>query len=92
MFYACKCSLDLAIAYRKNIQSPAVTGVVYREFFVTRLKREETTHIPGDYLMTHFSFGRFIRQENPSYWFCSTILVPPPQMRMRSANFQVILI
>ena len=25
MFYACKCSLDLAIAYRKNIQSPAVT-------------------------------------------------------------------
>ena len=26
-------------------------------------------HIPGDYLVTLFSSGRFIREENPSYWF-----------------------
>ena len=48
MFYACKSSLDLAIAYPKNIQSPKSPGVVYREFFVTRFKREEADHIPGD--------------------------------------------
>ena len=47
-------------------QSP---GVVYREFFVTRSKIEETDHIPGDYLVTLLSFGRFIRQENPNYRF-----------------------
>ena len=58
--------LDLSIPYRKNIQSP---GVVYREYCVTRFKVEETDHIPGDYLVTLFSFGGFIRQENPSYRF-----------------------
>ena len=36
---------------------------------MTRFKIEETDHIPGDYLVTLFSFGRFIRQENPSYRF-----------------------
>ena len=67
MFYACKCSLDLAIPYRKNIQSPAFIRGRLLGIFVTRFKREETDHIPGDYLVTLFSFGRFIRQENPSY-------------------------
>ena len=50
--------------YRKNIQSP---GAVYREFFVTRFRKEETDDILGDYLVILFSFGRNIRQENPSY-------------------------
>ena len=66
MSYACKCPLDLSIPYRKNIQSP---GVVYREFFVTRFKIEEIDDIPSSYLVTLFSFSRFIRQENPSYRF-----------------------
>ena len=42
-------------------------------FFVTRFKIEETGHILGDYLVTLFSFGRFIRQENPSYWFLKIV-------------------
>ena len=68
MFYACECSLDIAIAYRKNFNSHQQSPrVVYREFFVAKFKKEETDHIPGDYLVTYFSFGRFIRQENPSY-------------------------
>ena len=69
MVYACKCSLDLSISYSKNIQSPAVTRCRIPGIFVTRFKIEETDHIPGDYLVTLFSFGRFIRQENPSYRF-----------------------
>ena len=59
--------LDLSIPYRKNIQSPAVTRCRNREHFVTRFKVEGTDHIPGDCLVTLFSFGRFIRQENLSY-------------------------
>ena len=58
--------LYLTVKIFSHQQSP---GVVYREFFVTRFKIEETDHIPGDYLVTLFSFGRFIRQENPSYRF-----------------------
>ena len=58
--------LYLTVKIFSHQQSP---GVVNREFFVTRFKREETDHIPGDYLVTLFSFGRFIRQENPSYRF-----------------------
>ena len=63
-FNVCKCSLDLSIPYRKNIQSQQSPGVVYWEFFVTRFKIEETDHIAGDYLVTLFSFGKFIRQGN----------------------------
>ena len=44
-------------------QSP---GVVYRGFFVTKFKIREIDHIPGDYLVTLFTFGRFIRWGNPS--------------------------
>ena len=68
MFYGCKCSLDLlylTVKISSHQQSP---GVVHLEFFVTRFKIEETDHLPGDYLVTLFSFGRFIRQGNPSYW------------------------
>ena len=69
MFYACKCSLDLFIPYRKNIQSPAVTRCRIPGIFCHQIQIEETDHIPGDYLVTLFIFGRFIRQENPRYWF-----------------------
>ena len=69
MFYACKCSLDLAILYRKNIQLPAVTKCRIPGIFVVRFKREEADHTPCDYLVTLFSFSRFIRQENLCYRF-----------------------
>ena len=69
MFYACKCSLDLLYLTVKMLSHRKSSGVVYRNSFVTRFKIEETDDIPGDYLVTLFSFGRFIRQENPSYRF-----------------------
>ena len=70
MFYACKCSLVLSITYCKNIQSPAVTRCRIPGIFCHQIQnRWETDHIPGDYLVTLFSFGRFIRQENPIYRF-----------------------
>ena len=46
-------------------QSP---GVVYQRFFVTKFKIREIHHIPGDYLVTIFTFSRFIRWGNPSCW------------------------
>ena len=58
--------LYLTVKIFSHQQSP---GVVNQEFFVTRLKIEKTDHKSGDYLVTLFSFGRFIRQGNPSYWF-----------------------
>ena len=57
--------LYLTVKIFSHQQSP---GVVNQEFFVTRLKIEKTDHKSGDYLVTLFSFGRFIRQGNPSYW------------------------
>ena len=69
MFYACKCSLDLSIHCHKNIQSPAVTRCRIPGIFCHQIQIEETDRIPGNYLVTIFLFGRFIRQENPSYWF-----------------------
>ena len=42
-------------------------GAVYRGFFVTKFKITEIDHIPGDYLVTLFTFGRFVRWGNPSY-------------------------
>ena len=42
-------------------------GVVYQGFFATRFKIEEIDHMPVDYLVTLFSFARFIRWGNPSY-------------------------
>ena len=68
MFYACKCSLDLLYLTVKMLSHRKSSGVVYRNSFVTRFKIEETDDIPGDYLVTLFSFGRFIRQKNQSYW------------------------
>ena len=37
MFYACKCYLDLAILYHKNIQSPAVTRCRIPGIFSSKL-------------------------------------------------------
>ena len=69
MFYACKCSLDLLYLTVKIFSHQQSPGVIYREFFVTIFKIEETERIPGDYLVTLFSFGRFIRKKNPGYRF-----------------------
>ena len=66
--YVCKCSSDLSLPYRRNIKSPAVTRCQYRSFFVTKFKIREIDHIPGDYLVTLFTFGQFIRWGNPNYW------------------------
>ena len=68
MFYAWKCSLEDLYLTVKIFSQQQPRGVVYREFFVTRFKIEENDHIPGDYLVTLFSFGRFTRKENLSYW------------------------
>ena len=46
-------------------QSP---GLVYRGFFVTKFKIREIEYIPGDYLVTLFTFDRFTGWGNPSYW------------------------
>ena len=56
--------LYLTVKIFSHQQSP---GVVHQEVFVTRFKIEKTDHIPSDYLVTIFSFGRLIRQGNPSY-------------------------
>ena len=52
MFYACKCSLDLAIPYRKNIQSPAVTRCRIPEIFCHQIQKRRdspyTWWLPGD--------------------------------------------
>ena len=63
----CKCSLDLTLPYRRNIRSPAVTRCRIPGTFVTKFKISEIDHIPDDYLVTLFIFGRFIRWGNPSY-------------------------
>ena len=65
MFYAFKFSLVLSIPYRKNIQSPAVTRCRIPGIFCHQIQKRR------DWPLTWwlFSFGRFIRQENPSYRF-----------------------
>ena len=56
--------LYLTVEILSHQQSP---GVVYRGFFVTKFKIREIDYIPGDYLVTLFTFGRFIRWGNPSH-------------------------
>ena len=56
--------LYLTVEILSHQQSP---GLVYWGFFVTKFKIREIDHILGDYLVTLFTFGRFIRWENPSY-------------------------
>ena len=55
MFYACKCSLDLAIPYRKNIQSPAVTRCRIPGIFCHQIQnRRDWPHtwwLLGDYFL-----------------------------------------
>ena len=52
MFYACKCSLDLAILYRKNIQSLAVTRCRIPGIFSHQIQKRRdwpyTWWLPGD--------------------------------------------
>ena len=64
MFYVCKCSLDLSIPYHKNIQSLSVTRCRITGIFCHQIQNRRSDHITGDYLVTLFSFGRFMRQEN----------------------------
>ena len=56
--------LYLTVEILSHQQSP---GVVYRGFFVTKFKIRVIDRISGYYLVTLFTFGRFIRWGNPSY-------------------------
>ena len=58
-------SFYVTVEILSHQQSP---GVIYQQFFVTKFKIREIDHIPGDYLVTIFTFGRFIRWGNPSCW------------------------
>ena len=63
--YVLQIFLYFTVEILSHQQSP---DVVYQGFFVTKFKIREIDHIPGDYLVTLFTLGRFIAWGNPSYW------------------------
>ena len=63
--YVLQIFLYFTVEILSHQQSP---GVVYWGFFVIDFKIREIDHIPGDYLVTLFTLGRFIGWGNPSYW------------------------